>query len=78
MHFDGDPVIMGTEIEVSVVEKGIKMVCNSETESLVAPNVVQNAMCNLFNDISDVRSSVTHQSRNILAMNKRLWRKLTR
>ena len=61
-----------------MVEKGIKMVCNSETESLVAPNAVQNAMCNLFNDISDVRSSVTHQSRNILAMNKRLWRKLTR
>ena len=78
IHYDGDPMMMGEEIEVSVVEKGIKMVCNSDVENLIEPNMMQNAMSNLFNDISDVRSSMTHQGRNILAMNKRLWRKLTR
>ena len=35
-------------------------------------------MCELFNDIADVNSSLTHQGRNLMAMNKRLWRKLTR
>ena len=62
------------------MEKGIKMVCNAEAEnpSQNTPNAVQNAMCELFNDIADVNSSLTHQGRNLMAMNKRLWRKLTR
>ena len=80
VHFDGDPVILGKELEICVVEKGIKMVCNAEAEnpSQNTPNAVQNAMCELFNDIADVNSSLTHQGRNLMAMNKRLWRKLTR
>ena len=80
VHFDGDPMMLGKELEIRVVEKGIKMVCNAEAEnpSQNTPNAVQNAMCELFNDIADVNSSLTHQGRNLMAMNKRLWRKLTR
>ena len=80
VHFDGDPVVLGKELEIRVVEKGIKMVCNAEPENprQYSPNAIQNAMCELFNDITDMNTNLTHQGRNLLAMNKRLWRKLTR
>lgn len=32
LHFDGDPVMAGKDIEVRIVERGIKMVIPSETE----------------------------------------------
>ena len=80
IHLDGEPMPMGKELEISVVEKGIRMICNAEAEnrSQFSPNKIQNAMCELFNDIADVNASLTHQGRNLLAMNKRLWRKLTK
>ena len=80
IHFDGEPMTMGKELEIRVVEKGIRMICNAEAEnrSQFSPNKIQNAMCELFNDIADVNASLTHQGRNLLAMNKRLWRKLTK
>jgi len=71
VHFDGESVTMGREIEVSVVEKGIKMLCNMEAEREVKPNKVQNAMCELFNNISDMQANISYQG-------QRLWRKLTR
>ena len=80
IHFDGEPMMMDKELEIRVVEKGIKMICNAEAENpqQYSPNAIQNAMCELFNDIADVNASLTHQGRNLLAMNKRLWRKLTK
>ena len=80
VHFDGDPMIMGREIVVSVVKHGIHMVCNREAEDLSkqTPNVVQNAVSELLNDFSDMNSNLKHQSRNVVAFNKRLWRRLTK
>ena len=80
VHFDGDPMIMGREIVVSVVKHGIHVVCNREAEDLSkqTPNVVQNAVSELLNDFSDMNSNLKHQSRNVVAFNKRLWRRLTK
>ncbi len=80
VHFDGDPLIMGTELEVKVVEHGIRVVCNHDAEdvSRLEPNAIQNAVSELLNDISDVHSSIRHQHRNMIAFNKRLWRRLTK
>ena len=80
VHFDGDPMIMGTHLEVAVVEHGIKMVCNHEAEdpSLLEPNAIQHAVSDFLNDINDVHNSLRHQGRNMMAFNKRLWRRLTR
>ena len=58
VHYDGDPVMMGEEIDVELVSKGIRMVVNPITAvKSVKPNKLQNAICNLFNDISEFRSS---------------------
>ena len=80
VHFDGDPMVMGREILVSVVEKGIRVVCNREAEdpSKQSPNVVQNAVSELLNDFSDMNSNLKHQGRNVMAFNKRMWRRLTK
>lgn len=80
VHFDGDPLIMDTELEVKVVEHGIRVVCNHDAEdvSRLEPNAIQNAVSELLNDISDVHSSIRHQHRNMIAFNKRLWRRLTK
>ena len=80
VHFDGDPILMDTELEVSAVERGIRVVCNEEAEDISSrePNAIQNAVSELLNDISDVHSSIRHQRRNVIAFNKRLWRRLTK
>ena len=80
VHYDGDPIIMGTEVLVEVKEKGILVVCNREAEDVkkLSPNAVQNAVSELLNDFSDMNSSLRQQSRNMMAFNKRLWRKLTK
>ena len=80
VHFDGDPIIMGKEIEVAVKENGIRMVCNQEAEDLgkLTPNIVQSAVSELLNDFSDMNSNLHRSGRNVMAFNKKLWRRLTR
>ncbi|MBO4850739.1 MAG: YegS/Rv2252/BmrU family lipid kinase [Prevotella sp.] len=80
VHYDGDPIMMGTEVSVEVKEKGILVVCNREAEDVkkLSPNMVQNAVSELLNDFSDMNSNLRQQSRNMMAFNKRLWRKLTK
>ncbi len=80
VHFDGDPMIMGDRLEVAVVEHGIKVVCNHEAEdtSRMEPNALQSAVSEFLSDISDVHNSLRHHGRNMLALKKHLWRKLTR
>ena len=80
VHFDGDPMMMGTDIEVAVVEHGIRMVVNpdSDDNAEVTPNLLQSTISELFNEVSTWRSSINHQRRNMIAMNKKLIRKLTK
>ena len=80
VHFDGDPMIMGEEIVVKAVEKGIRMVCNREAEDMskLEPNMIQNAVSELLNDFSDMNSTIRHQGRNVMAFNKKIWRRLKR
>ena len=80
VHFDGDPMMMGQEIIVTAKEKGIRMVCNQEAEDMtkLEPNVIQNAVSELLNDFSDMNSTIRHQGRNVMAFNKKMWRRLKR
>jgi hypothetical protein len=72
--------MMGTDIEVAVVEHGIRMVVNpdSDDNAEVTPNLLQSTISELFNEVSTWRSSINHQRRNMIAMNKKLIRKLTK
>jgi len=80
VHFDGDPMTMGTDVEVAIVEHGMRMVVNpdSDDNAEVVPNRLQSTICEFFNEISTWRTSINQQRRNMIAMNKKLLRKLTK
>ena len=77
IHYDGDPVMTGPDIDIRLIEKGIRIVVNPDADkSRRHPNMVQNAFSEFFNDINIVREDITKQSRHIQAINKVLLRKL--
>ncbi len=50
VHFDGDPVMMGTDIDIELVSRGIKMIINPVVETKGhRPNGIQKAICYLLN-----------------------------
>ena len=78
IHFDGDPTMTDAEVDISLQEKGIKIIVNPDADkSKRQPNMVQTAFNELFNDLNSVREDLTKQRRNIQAINKKLLRKLS-
>jgi len=77
IHFDGDPVMTQADVDIQLVDKGIKVVVNSEADkSKRQPNMVQTAFSEFFNDLNIVREDLTKLSRNTQALNKKIRRKL--
>lgn len=78
IHYDGDPMMTGTDIDVKMEARGINVIINpSMTEDNSQPNAVLNAFSELFNNISNVREDLGKQRQRIQAINKVLLRKLT-
>jgi YegS/Rv2252/BmrU family lipid kinase len=77
IHYDGDPVMTGKDIEITLKEKGIKVIVNpNANKKLRKPNAVQNAAAELFNEIDLFRKDISRQKRHILAINKVIQRRL--
>lgn len=77
IHYDGDPVMTGKDIEITLKEKGIKVIVNpNANKKLRKPNAVQNAAAELFNEVDLFRKDISRQKRHILAINKVIQRKL--
>lgn len=77
IHYDGDPVMTGAEIDIHMEEKGIKIVVNANADKSVRkPNMIQNAFADLFNDINEVRNDITRQGKKVEALSKLVQRKL--
>ncbi len=56
VHYDGDPVMMGTDIDIELVERGIKIIVNPNAETNpVHPNGMQKMVCKLLNGLSGMR-----------------------
>lgn len=78
IHYDGDPIMTGRDIDVHIEEKGIRIITNSEIiEDNRQPNSLLNAFSEFFNNINMVREDIEKQGRKIQAINKMLLRKLT-
>lgn len=78
IHYDGDPIMTGKDIDVRIVPKGIQIITNPNTPEVVRqPNIFLNAFSEFFNNINSVRDDIEKQSRRIQAINKVLLRKLT-
>lgn len=79
IHYDGDPIMTGTEIDVSIEHLGIRIVTNPDaTEDTAHPNPVLNAFSDFFNNINNVREDIGKGSRRIQAINKLMLRKLSK
>ena len=81
IHYDGDPVMTGTDIDVHIEHMGLKIVTNPDaTEDMTPPNQILNAFSDFFNNINnvreDLREDLGRQGRRIQAINKLLLRKL--
>lgn len=77
IHYDGDPVMAGEDIDIELMPKGIKIVVNPYGDkSQRKPNMIQSAAADLFNEINIVREDITKQTRHIQALSKVLQRKL--
>lgn len=59
IHYDGDPVMAGTDIHVKIEPKGIKIIVNpyGNTETR-KPNAFQTATAELFNEINIMRENL--------------------
>ena len=79
IHYDGDPIMTGTDIDVSIQHLGLRIVTNPEaTEDAAQPNPVLNAFSDLFNNINNVREDIGKGGRRIQAINKLMLRKLSK
>lgn len=79
IHYDGDPIMAPADIDIHIVDKGINIVVNpNANKAKRQPNIVQNAFCELFNDLSAVRTDISKQGKHIQTLNKLLLKKLSK
>ena len=77
IHYDGDPIMTGTDVDVHMEHLGINIVVNPEaTEDKAQPNQLLNAFSDFFNNINNVREDIEKGGRRIQVINKVLLRKL--
>ncbi|MBR2184241.1 MAG: diacylglycerol kinase family lipid kinase [Prevotella sp.] len=61
IHFDGDPIMEGTDLHVQLKSKGIRIIINDHADkSRRKPNVMQSAFSEFFNELITVRDDLTH------------------
>ena len=79
IHYDGDPIMTGTDVDVHIEERGIRIIINpDDIEDHSLPNPILNAFSEFFNNINNVREDIEKQGKRIQTINKVLLRKLTR
>lgn len=77
IHYDGDPVMTGADIDVHLEEKGIKIIVNPFADKNARkPNVIQSAFADFFNGLNAVRSDIREQGRKVEALSKLVQSKL--
>ena len=79
IHYDGDPIMTGTDIDIKMEHLGINIVVNPDIiEDAAQPNPMLNAFSDLFNNINNVREDIAKGGRRIQVLNKLMLRKLSR
>ena len=79
IHYDGDPIMTGKEVDVHIEPQGIRILTDpGMTEDTGQPNFLLNAFSDFFNNINNVREDIEKQGHKIQVINKLLLRKLTK
>ena len=61
VHYDGEPLMMGKDINISIVKSGIYIVVNGNVEEkeLNSPNVIQSSINEFSSNIQKIRNDLT-------------------
>ena len=79
IHYDGDPIMTGPDIDIHIEHLGLRIVTNPDvSEDAAQPNPVLNAFSDFFNNINNVREDIGRSGRRIHALNKLMLRKLSK
>jgi len=79
IHYDGDPIVTGKDIDVRIEHQGISILTDPNMkEDPGQPNFVLNAFSDFFNNINNVREDIGKTGHRIQVINKLLLRKLTK
>jgi YegS/Rv2252/BmrU family lipid kinase len=79
IHYDGDPVMTGEDIDVHIEPRGINIVVNPEGNKAVRqPNAIQTATAELFNQLSAIRNDIAHHTRRGIALTKMIQKRIER
>lgn len=79
VHYDGDPVQMGQDIDIDIHPAGINIIVNAKADrSQRQPNIIQSRAAQILNEISIIREDITKRQRHAMALGKLLQRKLSK
>ena len=77
IHYDGEPVMAGADVDISIVPKGIKVMINADADkSKRQPNTLQKAACEMFNDLNTIQDDIARHTHRGIKMAKMLQRKI--
>lgn len=81
IHYDGDPIITGKDIDVELFSKGLNIVVNNTAEGKET-NFLQ-TFADYFNDLNSIPSkmsinNLSMSNKRIMVLNRELLRKLTK
>lgn len=77
IHYDGDPVMTGADIDIELKPKGINIIVNTMADrSERQPNVLQNAAAELFNEINEIRDGIAQSRRKFQQWSKAIQKRL--
>lgn len=77
IHYDGDPVMTGADIDVELKPKGINIIVNTmANRNDRQPNALQNAAAELFNEINEIRDGITQSRLKFQQWSKAIQKRL--
>ena len=79
IHFDGDPVMTGEDIDIKLINKGIRVVVNpSGNTAARKPNFIQNSAADLLNELNAIRHDIQRRTRRGIILTRLLQKKIGR
>lgn len=77
IHYDGDPITTGEDLEIAIQEKGINVIVNPFADKTQRqPNLVQTALSTFFNELNILRDNLSKQGMKVQELNKMIIKKL--
>ncbi len=77
IHYDGDPVMTGADIDIRIVPQGIPVVVNANAnKELRKPNIIQTTACEMFNQLNEIREDIKLQTQRGLRLTRLIQRRI--